>query len=154
MLLTKWRIIDSVNFCQNWQNFMSELLFKSTKNEGNRQKTVMSYWYFFHSAHPSETVFCIVIVENLRHFCWRIFSKPRFLNWTQTKLVLSPIRCALSWADTKMSYQYFLFIYLCYVKPKSISEKFETNFVKQFLPWNPTPCTLISLINVKSRLPI
>ena len=27
-----------------------------------------------------------------------------FFNWTQTKLVLSPIRCALSWADTKTSY--------------------------------------------------
>ena len=59
---------------------------------------------------------------------------PRSFDWTETKLVPSPIRCALSWADTKMSYQYFLFVFSCYVKPKSISEKFESNFVKQFLP--------------------
>ena len=78
--------------------------------------------------------------------CWKspslllkIFSKSHFFNWTQTKLVLSPVKCALSWADTKMSNQYFLFIFLCYEKQRLISEKFETNFVKQFLPWNPTP---------------
>ena len=95
---------------------------------------------FLHSAHPSETVF-------LHSSCWKspslllkIFSKSHFFNWTQTKLVLSPVKCALSWADTKMSNQYFLFIFLCYEKQKLISEKFETNFVKQFLPWNPTPC--------------
>ena len=44
----------------------------------------------------------------------------------------------LTWADTKTSYWYFLFIFSLYVKPKLISEKFEAIFVKHFLPWNLT----------------
>ena len=58
----------------------------------------------------------------------------------QTKRVLSPISCAWSRADNKMSKWYFLFIFSCYIKPKLISEKFDTIFVKQFLPWNSKPC--------------
>ena len=57
-------------------------------------------------------------------FVKKLFSKSRSFNWTQTKRVLSPISCELSQADTKMSY--FLLIFLCYVKPKLISEKFDT----------------------------
>ena len=34
---------------------------------------------------------------------------------------------------------YFFFIFSCYIKPKSISERFKAIFVKQFLPWKPTP---------------
>ena len=40
----------------------------------------------------------------------------------------------LTWAGTKMSYCYFLLIFSWYVKPELISEKFETIFVKHFLP--------------------
>ena len=40
----------------------------------------------------------------------------------------------LTWADSKMSNQYLLFLFLCYEKPKLVSEKFEAIFVKQFLP--------------------
>ena len=45
----------------------------------------------------------------------------------------------MTWAGTKMSYCYFLFIFSWYVKPKLISEKFEAVFVKHFLPSNLTP---------------
>ena len=44
----------------------------------------------------------------------------------------------MTWAGTKMSYCYFLFIFSWYVKPKLISEKFEAIFVKHFIPWNLT----------------
>ena len=49
---------------------------------------------FLHSAHLSETDFCIVII----YFCKRRFSKSRSFNWMQTKCVLSPISCAVSQA--------------------------------------------------------
>ena len=44
----------------------------------------------------------------------------------------------MTWTGTKMSYCYFLLIFSWYVKPKLISEKFETIFVKHFLPLNLT----------------
>ena len=124
------------------------------------------YWnvilIFFHSAHPSDTDSCIVIIKNLHHFCIKVqifwvrrnlFAKSCSFNWTQTKRVLSPISCAVSRANTKMSHCYFLLIFahffmLCKAKIHfgEVQDHFCKAFCKRVL--SPISCA-VSRANTK-----
>ena len=98
------------SFFYTLQNLTHDQKWKKMSRIGKHQIPNCHPSIFLHSAHPSESDFCIVIVENLHHFLKTFFSKSRSFNWMQTKRVLSPISCILTQADTKIFSVHFFML--------------------------------------------